>query len=151
MNMNRLAHLSPASFDEERPSRDEERASRAWWARRRSRRQALRCAWQGLQDAWETQSNLRLHGYAAIGVTALGLWTHLAVIEWLWVSFAIGLVIFAEMMNTAIEQTVDLVVGLRPDPLARQVKDISAGCVLVAVAIAAAIGALTFAPHLLRG
>jgi undecaprenol kinase len=68
--------------------------------------------------------------------------------EWLWVAFAIGLVVFAELMNTAIEQTVDLVVGLRPDPLARRIKDIAAGCVLVAAVLAITIGVFTFIPHI---
>jgi diacylglycerol kinase len=52
-------------------------------------------------------------------------------------------------MNTAIEQTVDLVVGSRQDPLARQVKDVAAGFVLVAAMIAAVIGTLTLVPHLI--
>ena len=142
--MNRLSQ-----FDLELTERDDVTTARPF--RARTRRQALRHALQGLRDAWEGEPNLRLHGYAAASVMLLGLWLRLSLVEWLWVSFAIGLVIFAELMNTAIEQTVDLVVGLRPDPLARQVKDIAAACVLVAVAIAVVIAALTFAPHLLRG
>jgi diacylglycerol kinase (ATP) len=54
-------------------------------------------------------------------------------------------------MNTAIEQTIDLAVGLAPDPLARQVKDIAAGCVLVAAVMAAVIGVLTFLSHVSHG
>lgn len=117
----------------------------------RTRWHSVRCALQGLRDAWRTQPNLRLHLVAGLGVIALGVWLRLSTLEWLWISFAIGLVIFAELMNTAIEQTIDLVVGLSPDPLARQVKDIAAGCVLIAAAIAVVIGALTFGPHLLSG
>ena len=116
-----------------------------------TRRQSLRCAVEGWRQAWQTQPNLRLHVYAGIGVTLLGLWCRLLIMEWLWIAFAVGVVLFAELMNTAIEQTVDLVVGLRPDPLARRVKDISASCVLVAAVLAVVIGALTFVPHLVRG
>ena len=119
--------------------------------RSRTRLQSLGDALRGLRDAWDTQPNLRVHCYAAGGVLALGLWFRLALLEWLWVSFAIGLVIFAELMNTAIEQTIDLAVGLAPDPLARQVKDISAGCVLVAASLSIVIGTLTFLPHLIKG
>ncbi len=115
----------------------------------RTRWQSLRCALQGLLDAWCTQPNLRMHLWVAIGVIGAGLWCRLGWTEWLWVSFAIGLVIFAELMNTAIEQTVNLVVGRRPDPLARHVKDVAAGCVLVAACLSVVIGALTFLPHLL--
>lgn len=114
----------------------------------RARRQSFRFALEGLWDAWKTQPNFRLHVYAGTCITVLGWWVRLSIPEWLWVSFAIGLVIFAELMNTAIEQTVDLVVGLRPDPLARRVKDLSAGCVLIAAILAAVIGMLTFLPYL---
>ena len=118
---------------------------------RRIRWHSVQCALQGLLDAWRTQPHLRLHVYVGGSVMVGGLWLHLSPTEWIWVSFAIGLVIFAEMTNTAIEQTVDLVVGLRPDPLARQIKDIAAGCVLVAAVLAIVIGALTFGPHVLKG
>ena len=111
---------------------------------------ALKCAIQGLRDAWASQPNLRIHGYFGLGLVALGLIARLPVAGWLWVAFAIGLVFFAELMNTAIEQTVDLVVGLRPDPLARQIKDIAASCVLVATILAVVIESFVFLPHLLR-
>lgn len=111
---------------------------------------ALRCAVEGLQDAWRTQPNLRLHVYVGAGLIALGAYCRLSLAEWLCVSVAIGLVIFVELLNTAIEQTVDLIVGLRPDPLARRVKDISAGCVLVAAVIALVVECVAFLPHLVR-
>jgi len=117
----------------------------------RTRRQSFRFAMDGLQEAWRTQPNLRIQLGIGAAVIALGLAVQLSLLEWLWVSFAIGLVIFAELMNTAIEQTVDLVVGLSPDPLARQVKDIAAGCVLVAAFLAVIIGTFTFTAHVLRG
>ena len=110
---------------------------------------AFRCAIRGLADAWRSQPNLRLHAYAGTAVVAAGILCRLSTVEWLWITLAVGLVVFAELMNTAIEQSVDLVVGLRPDPLARQVKDIAAGCVLVAAVLAAIIGGLTFLPHVL--
>ena len=122
-----------------------------WSFRTRTRAHSLRCALRGLRDAWATQPNLRIHVFVGAGAIALSAWLRLSLLEWLWVSFAVGLVIFAELMNTALEQTVDLVMGLRPDPFARQVKDIAAGFVLVAAVIAAVIGIFTLGPHLLVG
>ena len=113
--------------------------------------QATRFALQGWCEAWRTQPNLRVHAFVGTCVILMGLWCRLSLTEWLWVVFAIGLVIFAELMNTAIEQTVDLVVGLRPDPLARRVKDVSAGCVLIAACLAFLISCFTFLPHFVRG
>ena len=123
-------------------------AGRRKLRRRRSLSRSLQCALRGLCDAWQSEPNLRMHVYFGAWIAALGAWLRLSPSEWLWVTFAIGLVVFAELMNTAIEQTVDLVVGLRPDPMARQVKDVAASCVLVASLIAAVIGGLTFLPHL---
>ena len=117
----------------------------------RTRRESLRCALQGLGDAWRTQPNLRVQLCVAAVVIGVGVWVHLTLIEWRWVSVAIGLVVFTELMNTAVERTVDLVVGLRPDPLARAIKDVAAGFVLVASLMAALIGCFTFGPYLLRG
>ena len=114
------------------------------------KRQAIRCALRGLRECWHTQPNLRLHGYLGGLVAALGWWCRLSIGEWLWLILAIGFVIIMEMINTAIEQTVDLVVGLTHDPLARQAKDIAAGCVLAAAALAALIGTLTFGRHFLN-
>ena len=139
--MNRLAQLGPAPL----------KATVIYVNRRlprRTRLQSLRDALRGLADAWQTQPNLRLHVAIGLGVTFLGAAVRLSLTEWLWVSFAIGLVIFAELMNTAIEQAIDLAVGLAPDPLARRVKDISAGCVLVSAVLAVVIGCLTFLPRL---
>jgi len=116
--------------------------------RARSRWHAVRYALRGLRDAWLTQPNLRIQTVVGVSAVILGLWVHLGLTEWLWISVAIGLVLFAELMNTAIEQTVDLVVGLRSDPLARQVKDIAASFVLVTAVTAVAIGCFTFLPHL---
>lgn len=112
---------------------------------------AVRCALQGLRDAWETQPNVRIHVIVGLGLFVLGLVCGLSLAEWLWVSFSIGIVIFAELMNTAIEHAVDLVVGERIDPLARRIKDIAAGSVLCAALLAAVIQTVIFLPHILSG
>ena len=115
---------------------------------RRRLQHSLRCAVQGLVETWKTQPNFRLHVLFGISVTAAGLWCSLAPSEWLWITFSIGLVLFAELMNTAVERLVDLIVGIAPHPVARFVKDVSAGAVLVCVMLACVIGWLTFLPHL---
>ena len=136
----------PLLVEEPVPAVMPQRHPHPW--RVRSFRLALGCAVRGLTEAWHTQRNLRCHAYAGAGVVVAGAWLRLAAIEWLWVSFAIGLVIFAELMNTAIEQTVDLAVGLSPDPQARHIKDLAAGCVLVAAIVAVVIGVLTLGPKM---
>ena len=111
---------------------------------------ALRCATQGLCEAWRSQPNLRMHVGFGAAILLFGALCRLSLTEWLWVVVAVGLVIFAELMNTAIERTVDLVVGLRPDPLARHIKDVAAGCVLIAALLALIIECIAFLPHLVQ-
>ena len=69
--------------------------------------------------------------------------------EWVVVCLCIGLVISAELFNTAIERLVDLVSPQR-HPLAGQVKDIAAGAVLVCALAAIAVGLIIFVPYLTR-
>ena len=110
--------------------------------------QAIKVACDGLREAWLGEPNLRLHVIIGVGVLICGAIAQLSRNEWLAITLAIGLVIVAELFNTAIEHTVDLIVGLRPDPLARHIKDVSAGSVLACAIMAVVIGCLVFAPHL---
>ena len=110
---------------------------------------AVQCAIEGLAHAYVAEANVRWHVTMAVGVLALGVWLQLSRIEWLWITAAIAIVVMAELFNTAIERTVDLATGLRPDPLAKQAKDVAAGSVLFAVGVALVIGGAVFLPHLL--
>ncbi len=60
---------------------------------------------------------------------------------------AVGLVIGLEMMNSAVENLVDLVT-LERKPLAGKVKDVAAGAVLFASVIATILGAIIFWKYL---
>jgi diacylglycerol kinase len=63
----------------------------------------------GITHTFRTQRNMRNHCIACIGAVLLGLLTGLSPLEWVAIVLAIGLVIAAELMNTAVEATVDLV------------------------------------------
>lgn len=62
---------------------------------------------------------------------ALGMWLHISVVEWMVLVLAGGVVLVAEALNTAIEIAVDLV-SPEYHPLARDIKDVAAGAVLIA-------------------
>ena len=57
--------------------------------------------------------------------------------------FSIALVLSLEMLNSSIENLVDLVT-LERKPLAGKIKDVAAGAVLVASIIALVIGVIVF-------
>lgn len=104
-------------------------------------------AWQGIVYVVRTQRNARVH--MAIGSIALVLAAvlRLAPMEWAILLLCIVAVIVAEMVNTIVEATIDLITD-RYHPLAKIAKDVAAGAVLVAAIGSAGIGLLVLGPHL---
>jgi len=102
-------------------------------------------ALSGIAYTTKTQLNFKIHLLAIAVVSLSGWFLKLTTSEWLWIVLAIGLVLVAELVNTAIELLVDLV-SPAFNPQAGKVKDIAAGAVLIAAAIAVVIGAIIFIP-----
>lgn len=102
---------------------------------------SLNCAIEGILWAAKTQRHMRFHLVAAILVLVLAVVLRLSLHEFALLALAITLVLFAELVNTAIEAVVDLV---SPDfhPLAQRAKDVAAGAVLLASAGALILGYL---------
>ena len=67
--------------------------------------------------------------------------------EWVAILLAIFLVLAAEMMNTALEEVINLVKEEHSER-ARIAKDVAAGMVLLAATLAIAIGLVVFLPYL---
>ena len=82
---------------------------------------------------------------AAIVAIVFSVLFNIAATEWIAVGFCIALVITMEMINTAIENVVDLT-SPEQHPLAGKAKDIAAGAVLVCAIISGVIGLLIFLP-----
>lgn len=106
-------------------------------------------AWKGIRSCIGKEQNLSFHLLATPTVVAAGYLAGITRTEWMLVILCIGLVIAAELFNSAIEQLVNLVSPQR-HPLAGRVKDIAAGAVLVCAATAAIIGLIIFIPYLTR-
>lgn len=98
---------------------------------------------EGIVYALRTQRNMRLHALAAIVVLCAAVVLDVTRLEMVALLFAIGFVLFTELINTAIESTVDLSVD-RFDPRAKVAKDVAAGGVLIASLIAVAVGYVIF-------
>lgn len=88
---------------------------------------------------------MRIHFAAGILVSAAGFIFGLSAIEWCIILLLIAGVITLEMVNTAIEKTVDLVTK-EYKPLAKAAKDIAAGAVLIYSIAAVVIGFIIFIP-----
>ncbi|WP_418986988.1 diacylglycerol kinase family protein [Bacteroides heparinolyticus] len=106
-------------------------------------------AWKGIRCCIGKEQNLSFHLIAAIIVVIAGFILSITKIEWTIVILCIGVVIAAELFNTAIERLVNLV-SPQQHPIAGKVKDIAAGAVLVCAVTAAIIGLIIFVPYLTR-
>ena len=100
-------------------------------------------AMQGFRTAVLTERNIKVMLVAAAVVIALGFTLNLDLLSWAIIIICCGLVITAELINTAIETIVDLV---SPEfhPLAGRAKDISAAAVWILSITAAIVGLLVY-------
>jgi diacylglycerol kinase (ATP) len=105
---------------------------------------------EGILWVVRTQRNMRYHFLAAVLILLVAVLWRVSAPELIFMIFAITLVFFAELINTAFEVLVDLV---SPEfhPLARRAKDVAAGAVVVASVGAVVIGYLALSRHLLTG
>jgi diacylglycerol kinase (ATP) len=101
-------------------------------------------AFEGVIHVLRTQRNMRLHFLIAALVLAAGVVVGVRRFELIALLLAIAFVLIAEMINTAVEHTID-VATTSFDPMAKLAKDIAAGAVLIASVNAVAIGYLVFA------
>lgn len=106
-------------------------------------------AWAGICYSVKTQRNIRIHISVAVIALVLGWLLEISRVELLFVILAISLVFATEMVNTAIEKTVDLFMSTY-HPLAKIAKNVAAGAVLVAAINAVVIGVAVFGIPLLR-
>ena len=109
--------------------------------------QSFNWAFEGVIHVLRTQRNMRIHFAAAAGVLILAFSYGVTKLELMALLIAISFVLIAEMVNTAIEATIDLATTSF-DPLAKMAKDIAAGAVLIASVNAVVIGYLVFADRL---
>lgn len=94
------------------------------------------------------ERNFRIHLICGLLAMLLGVLLGLSPGEFAVILLLIGAILFAEMLNTALESLVDLVTE-EYHPLAERVKDIAAGAVLVLCFFAILIGIVLFVPHIL--
>ena len=111
----------------------------------RSRIKSFSYALKGLQVLF-LEVNFVIHLFIASLVIGLGAFFQVSQTEWLVLVLTIGSVLFAEAINTSIENLVDLV---SPDyhELAERCKDVAAMAVLITGITAAAVGLIIFVPY----
>jgi diacylglycerol kinase (ATP) len=102
---------------------------------------SVNCAIEGILYTARTQKHMRHHFLAAVILLIAVLFLRVSPLEFTLLTLSVSFVLFAELMNTAVEAVVDLVSpGFHP--LAKIAKDVAAGGVLVAAIGAAVMGYL---------
>jgi diacylglycerol kinase (ATP) len=100
-------------------------------------------AFEGVIHVLRTQRNMRIHFAVATAVLVAAITTGVDRFELIALLLAISFVLITEMVNTAVEASID-VATTSFDPLAKLAKDIAAGAVLIATVNAVAVGYLVF-------
>ena len=110
---------------------------------------SFKYATEGIIYAFKYEQNIIVHTLVMILVILLGIIVKLSIFEWLICLILFGLVIATEMINTAIEATVDLACD-KKDPLAKIAKDTASGAVLVFAITASIAGIIIFLPKIIE-
>jgi diacylglycerol kinase len=103
----------------------------------------------GLVYAYKYEQSMLIHVIATIGVVTANILFGISSFEWLVTLLSIGMVLSAELINTAIEAVVDLVT-LEIHPLAKIAKDCGSAATFVLAMMAAAIGFVVYIPHIIE-
>jgi diacylglycerol kinase len=109
----------------------------------------FRFAFRGLGHAIRTQRNTRIQLVVAVLVVVAGLVLGLTRMEWMLVIICIGMVLSAELFNTALEVLTDLVTP-NYNKKAGLLKDVAAGAVLITAIAAAITGLMIFIPKIMK-
>ena len=113
-------------------------------------RKTFKNARKGLRIVLKSERNIRIHLLAGTFTLVCGIALNLSTTKICLVLLAICLVVGFEMLNSAIEFSLDAVFHNRYSTLVGMAKDISAGAVMFATFIAAAIGFIIFIPPILK-
>lgn len=104
---------------------------------------------EGLKYAYKYEQSMFIHFMVTILVVLMGLIFDISGFEWLIVFIVIGMVLAAELINTAIEAVVDMVT-LEYNDLAKIAKDCGSAATFVLSVIAFVMGLIVFIPHILE-
>lgn len=109
---------------------------------------SFKYAFEGIFKGIKEEQNMKIHIVIMILVIIFGILFKISKIEWIICIALFGLVISMELINTAIENTVDLITKEKNEQ-AKIAKDVAAGAVLVSAIAAATIGLMIFVPKIL--
>lgn len=125
---------------------DNKNSKRKW--KNRDVISSLEFALTGIFTAFKEEKNMRSHVLSALAAIIAGLIFRISATEWLLLLLSIFLVIAFEIMNSAVENVVDLASDYHFSMRAKNAKDMAAGAVLVVSGFAVITGLIIFLPKL---
>jgi diacylglycerol kinase len=104
-------------------------------------------AWQGLKALLSTEHNAYLHLALTLIALVLGFLLHISRLEFMILIIVMAMVWVTEILNTALEKTMDYLSTER-HPQIKLVKDLAAAAVLLSAVAAIIVGCLIFIPKI---
>ncbi len=105
-------------------------------------------AFTGLKVLFIEDHNARIHVLAAVCAIAGGILLKITLLEWVIITFAIGLVLIVETINSSLENIADFLTTENNDKI-KKIKDLAAASVLISSIVALVIGMLIFLPKII--
>lgn len=119
------------------------------YMKNRNLMESFKTAFQGIWYTIIKERNMKIHLAAAAFVILLSLWLGVSEIEMAVLCLTIAIVICFELINTAMEVMVNIIVDVY-HPKAKIIKDVSAGAVFVSALFSMAIGCIILGDKLLN-
>lgn len=108
---------------------------------------SFKYAFNGIKILIQEEHNSRIHLAATIAVITISIIFNINRLEWIGIVLSIGIVIVAEIINSAIENICSFISPEKHETIKR-IKDLSAAAVLVAALIAVIVAGIVFLPKL---
>lgn len=110
---------------------------------------SIKYSLDGLFYAYRYEQSLWIHGFCVLISIALGIIFQIKLSEWAIIFIALGIILALELINTAIEATVDLITT-NIHPLAKVAKDCGSAASFVMSIVSVVISLFVFGPYFLE-
>ena len=110
---------------------------------------SVKNSWNGLKVAYKNEQSMYIHLVCTIILLLFSFYLKISMIQWLIIIAIIGLTLVIELLNTAIESTVDLVTK-DFHPLAKIAKDTASAAEFVLSVTSAVISLMIFIPKIIE-
>jgi diacylglycerol kinase (ATP) len=110
---------------------------------------SFKYAIKGLKEVIKSERNAKIHLFLAFVAIVSSIILRVGVLEFLFVFLSIVLVIFAEIVNTAIEKTLDLI-SQENNHAIQITKDMMAAAVLLTAIGAIVVAGIVFIPRIIE-